>query len=146
MRTRDLIVAADPEIRQGRQVQIEVSVAVGICRAHTFGGSDSAAYVFVTANDAFVVAPLMTAQSLSGRETPMADCALVSPSASASHAARAGGGGRGCRSGGLVVAPADVAAGGEFPVTSLMSSQGLVRAKSLITDGTLVQKLWNHVS
>ncbi|KAK2985628.1 hypothetical protein RJ640_006891 [Escallonia rubra] len=83
---------------------------------------------------AIVVAPLVTSQGLSGGEGLVADGALVGPTPDV------GGGGRGCcgccsGSGGILVAA------GLPPVTGLVSTQRLIRPKSLVTHAALVDKL-----
>ncbi|KAK3029801.1 hypothetical protein RJ639_038243 [Escallonia herrerae] len=86
---------------------------------------------------AIVVAPLVTSQGLSGGEGLVADGALVGPTPAVGcgrcRGCCGGGGGRG--SGGILVAA------GLPPVTGLVSTQRLIRPKSLVTHAALVDKL-----
>jgi len=81
---------------------------------------------------AFVVPPLVPSQRLSRRKTLVTDRTLVRPTT-----ARNGGRRRVPGGDGLVVGRGP----GLFPVTGLVSSQGLVRSKRLVANATLVDQL-----
>lgn len=89
MRTRDLLVAESrPELRQGREVQIEITVADGGTRTFRRGDTAAASSGGGAPSAAFVVASLVSTQGLASGKALVADGALVRPSA--------GGDGGGC--------------------------------------------------
>ena len=112
-----------PEIRQGRQVQVKVPVAV--TRNSAFWRRDAAAATIV-------VTTLVAAQGLPGGERAVADGALVGLPARIQRGTPRRSGGVG--GGGRVV-------GGGLPVAGLVASESLVRREGLVADVTLVREI-----
>lgn len=127
-----------PQIRESRQVQVEVPVTNSrpdtlrrTQRAVAGGGC-----AVVAGGAALVVAALVAPQGLTGGKALVADGALVDSPAAAGRGGRGDGRGGG---GGVLVAAA--AARGELAVAGFVASQGLVGSESLATNRALVNQL-----
>lgn len=127
-----------PELRQGRQVQVEPTEALAVARATTL--REGHATVGIAIIPAVVVAALVTPQGLPGRERLVADGTLVGPTA------RADGAGAGRRRWVVVVVGGGVSGvlgggGGGLAVTGLVAAEGLVGREGFVADRALVGEL-----
>jgi hypothetical protein len=128
------------ELREGRQVQVEPTVALAVARATTLREGHATVGIIAIIIPAVVVAALVTPQGLPGRERLVADGTLVGPTARAAGAGRSRWvvvvvvvvvGGGGVLGGG----------GGGLAVTGLVAAEGLVGREGFVADRALVGEL-----
>jgi len=134
-RAHDLVVSVDRrEFRDRRDVQVKPTVAAADVAGgpRTFGIRHATTVVVIP----FVVAPLVSAESLAGRKRLVADRADVRfpSSSSSSH------GGCGCHRRRLIIASAGVSLRQAFPVARLVPAESLVRREGLVADAALVDR------
>lgn len=113
--------------------------------AHAFGGRHSAVCGGDGGRDGgvggvttIVVTPLVSAESLAGRKSLVADGALVRLTSTVGDCGGGGGGGGCCRGGrrGLILAAAAA-----FSMAGLVSAESLVRGEGFVADRALVAQL-----
>lgn len=131
----DLVVSGgddgeiERQVRQGRDVEIKITVADGMSGSYAFRDSGR------TVNAAVVVATLVSTQGLSSGKGLMADGALVKPaSAVGCRSSRSGGC---CGGGGSVV----IFGAGEFPVAGLVATESLVRGEGFLANRAFVSEV-----
>lgn len=130
------------KFRKSRNIKIEVTVTVtnGVSGPHTFRGGYSAVTISVTVTVTVIVTPFVSTKSLSSGKGFMTDGTLVGPTNGIGGARSSGGGGSG-----LVVAAARAGGGGEFPVTSFVSAECLVRREAFVANGAFVSVFGRRV-